>query len=127
MGGHPGTTKPVRDGNFTKFVGDHWEDAPMLVRPHIHAILIQRPKNGKIHVANSQIQEAWAGAMGSKISLDTHIKDINTPFGAAKYAGKGVSWAKAEGDFNYAAALALALHGVRCTAVGGVLRSKASE
>jgi hypothetical protein len=65
-----------------------------------------------------QIQEAWAGAMDSKITLDTHIKDIDTPFGAAKYAGKGVTWAKAEGDFNYAAALALALHGIRCTAVG---------
>jgi hypothetical protein len=60
--------------------------------------------------------------MGSKILLDTHIKDIGTSFGAAKYATKGVAWAKAEGDANYTATLALALDGVRCTAVGGVLR-----
>ena len=94
----------------------------MLIRPHIHAILIKRPKNGTTHVSDSQIEEVWAGAMGSEILLDTHIKDIDTAFGAAKYAGKGVAWAKAGGDFNYTAALALALDGVRCTAVGGVLR-----
>ena len=112
----------TRDPDFSKFVDGHWQEAPMFVRPHIHAILIQRPKNGKTHVTDSQIQEVWAGAMGSKILLDTHIKDIDTSFGAAKYATKGVTWAKAEGDFNYAAALAVALNGVRCSAVGGVLR-----
>jgi hypothetical protein len=94
----------------------------MFVRPHIHAILIQRPKNGKTHVTDSQIEEVWAGAMGSKIALDTHMKDIDTAFGAAKYAGKGVTWAKAEGDTNYTAALALAVDGLRCTVAGGVLR-----
>ena len=127
MGGHPGTTKPVRDGNFTKFVGDHWEDAPMLVRPHIHSIQssVQRTVRPMLRIARSRRSgpERWA----LRFPLDTHIKDINTPFGAAKYAGKGVTWAKAEGDFNYAAALALALDGVRCSAVGGMLRSKASE
>jgi hypothetical protein len=112
----------TRDPDFSKFVDGHWQEAPMFVRPHIHAILIQRPKNGTTHVSDSQIEEVWAGAMGSKILLDTHIKDVDAAFGAIKYGAKGVAWAKAEGDFNYAAALAVALNGVRCSAVGGVLR-----
>jgi hypothetical protein len=112
----------ARDPDFSEFVDGHWHEAPMFVRPHIHAILMQRPKNGKSYVADSQIQEVWAGAMGSPIPLDTHDKAIDTAFGAIKYGSKGVTWAKAEGDPNYAAVLALAIDGVRCTASGGALR-----
>lgn len=114
-----------RDPNGFHPTFDTWREAPMLVRPHIHAIVIQRPKNGTTYVADAEIKQVWAQAMVSEILLDTHAKDLNTPIGAAKYACKGVDWSEVSGDADYTAALALALHGVRCAAAGGVLRGAA--
>jgi hypothetical protein len=113
-----------RDPCPQKNIHDHWE-APMEVRPHIHAIIVQRPKNKWTYVKNSQIKEVWATAMGSPILLDTHAKPINTSFGAAKYVAKGVDWKKVSSDYNYLAELAVALDGIRCVNTGGVLRRKA--
>lgn len=101
-------------------------EAPMMVLPHIHAIMIQRPKNSRSYVKNGELETAWTKAMGSPIPLHTKIKDAYSPFGAIKYASKTLQWPKAEvaDDYDYQAALACAYHGIRCTMPGGVLRAK---
>lgn len=114
----------ARDPEPQKNLGDSPE-APMYVFPHIHALMIQRPKNGQTHVTPAQISDAWTSAMHSSEPLDTELKDAQSEFGAIKYAAKGITWRGALSDYNYVAALAVALDGIRCVSVGGVLRRHA--
>ncbi len=111
----------ARDSCPQKTIHDHWE-APMEVRPHIHAIMVQRPKNGASYVKATAIQQAWTDIMGAPALLGTHITDVAQAFGAVKYTTKGINWKKAAGDYNYFAAMAEAMDGERLTSLGGVLR-----
>lgn len=113
----------VREPMPQKAVGQHWE-APMMVTPHIHALVLQRPKNSRTHVKHDRLVEAWARAMGATTKLHVHVDTVRSTFSAMKYAAKELAWPTAEvaEDWNYMSALATELHGLRLIAPGGVLR-----
>jgi hypothetical protein len=97
-------------------------EPPMQAHPHIHAIMVQPPKNGRTYVKPTALAAAWAKLMGSSEPLDFKVQPVTNVFGAIKYASKSPFEWEIRDDFDYVGQLALAMHGVRLGAAGGVLR-----
>src|SRR5258708_1516907 len=56
-------------------------EGPMYARPHIHALMLQKPKNSKTYASKADIGHAWTDAMKSNEPLNVHDQPAHNAFG----------------------------------------------